>query len=324
MAINKALLAALRALSFSEVDIKKKYVSVRQIINVAHPKGISVDYRTWNHKVSVDGHDIPVRIFSHLDGLDHPMLLFFHGGGWVTGNIDSYDRVCANLSRLTKRTVVSVDYRLAPENKFPAAPEDCYAVAREIYKNPKSLFNISPEDITLVGDSAGGNLAAAVSLMARERGEFMPKTQILIYPATAADHDPATSPFDSIRENGTDYLLTSKRICDYMDLYMSSPEDLANPYFAPLLEENLVGQPRTLVITAELDPLRDEGEAYARALADAGCSVERHRIPDALHGFFSLPLSFEPVRQAYVIINHFLNGNELPAGWAEEEKTSEG
>ena len=310
MAINKAMLALLRALSYRDLEVKKNYQSLRQVINAAHPRPIKALYRAWDHRVMCGDHQVPVRIFSPLDGLEHPVLLFFHGGGWVTGNIDSYDRVCTNMCRLTGRVVVSVDYRLAPEHRFPAAIEDCYAVTREILLNAYSLFHIDPKEVTLIGDSAGGNLAAAVSLMARDRGVFLPNRQILIYPATASDHSPETSPFDSIRENGADYLLTAKRICDYMDLYAAEEEQRSSPYFAPLLADDLSHQPRTLILTAEYDPLRDEGEAYGEALRRAGNQVEIHRIPDALHGFFTLPTRFSPVRHAYRIINRFLRERE--------------
>ena len=210
------------------------------------------------------------------------------------------------MAHLTRRMVVSVDYRLAPEYKFPAAPEDCYAVAREIYLND-SLLDTRPEEIALIGDSAGGNLAAAVSLMARDRGEFLPAKQILIYPATAADHS-ETSPFPSVHENGTDYLLTSKRVCDYMDLYRSGDEDLHNPYFAPLQAADFRDQPDTLIITAEYCPLRDEAEEYGHRLMKAGNRVMIRRIPDALHGYFSLPARFVQVKRTYEIINRFLKG----------------
>ena len=145
--------------------------------------------------------------------------------------------------------------------------------------------------------------------MARDRGEFLPRRQILIYPATYNDHT-EHSFFDSVRENGTDYLLTSKRVCDYMDLYKSSDEDLHNPYFAPLLAKSLADQPDTLVITAEYDPLRDEGEEYARKLRKFGNQVQLHRVADGLHGFFSLPPSFPQVKECYEIINRFLS--EVP------------
>ena len=166
-------------------------------------------------------------------------------------------------------------------------------------------LGVEPENVVLIGDSAGGNLAAAVSLMSRDRGGFRPSRQILIYPALASDHS-ENSPYPSVRENGTGYLLTARRVRDYMALYRSSDEDLTNPYFAPLHAASLGEQPDTLLITAEYCPLRDEGEAYGRRLREAGGSVEIHRIPDALHGYFSLPVRFSQVKRTYEIINRFL------------------
>ena len=141
--------------------------------------------------------------------------------------------------------------------------------------------------------------------MARDRGEFFPKRQILLYPATNNDHT-ENSPFESVRTNGKGYLLTSKRMVDYMALYRSSDEDLQNPYYAPIISKDLSHQPKTLIITAEFDPLRDEGEAYGRKLSEAGNIVEIHRIHDALHGFMSLNPSFKHVKKAYRYINNFL------------------
>lgn len=304
MAINKAMRAALKALSYPDIDIKKTYKVERQIIAITSKHLRKPPYRAWDHKVSCGDHEIPVRIFSCSDSLWHPVLLFFHGGGWVTGNIDSYDKVCSHMAKITNHVVVSVDYRLAPEHPFPAALEDCYTVAREIFLN-HNLLQTKQKQITLIGDSAGGNLAAAVSLLARDRGEFLPSSQILIYPATNNDHS-ENAPFPSIRENGTDYLLTSKRVCDFMELYQSSKQDLTNPYFAPLLAKDFSHQPHTLLITAEYCPLRDEGEAYGKKLRQAGNLVEIHRIPDSLHGFFSLPPRFVHVKKTYEIINRFL------------------
>lgn len=305
MAINKAMRAALKAISYPDLNVKKNYQSLRQVKNIASPK--LHFYKTWDHKVVYGGHEIPVRLFAPPES-PAGLLVFFHGGGWVTGNIDSYTRVCAYMARRTGRLVLSVDYRLAPEHRFPAALEDCYAVAKEVSEHA-AIFGMEPEQIALIGDSAGANLTAAVSLMARDRGEFLPSAQILIYPATYFDHS-KSSPFRSVHQNGTGYLLTSKRLCDYMDLYQSKPEDRLNPYFAPLLAETLENQPRTLIITAQYDPLRDEGEAYARRLAEDGNTVELHRIADALHGFFTLPPRFIHVKRAYGYINHFLNMGE--------------
>jgi len=306
MAMSKAMLALLRALSYPDLEVKKNYESMRAVITATSPRTPRVRYRAWDHRVECGDHEVPVRVFTPIGGLGSPVLLFFHGGGWVTGNIDSYDHVCANMTRATGRVVISVDYRLAPEYKFPAAPEDCYAVTQEVLRHAET-FGVDASEVTLIGDSAGGNLAAAVSLMARDRGGLVPRRQILVYPAVYNDHHPDTSPFSSVRENGTEYLLTSKRICDYMDLYVSGDEDRQSPYFAPLLCEDLSRQPDTLVITAEFDPLRDEGEAYGERLREAGADVEIHRIPDTLHGFLSLPLRFSPVRHAYRIIDRFLS-----------------
>ena len=164
-----------------------------------------------------------------------------------------------------------------------------------------------PEDITLIGDSAGGNLAAALSIMARDRGEFMPKRQILIYPAVNNDYS-EKSLFSSVRENGQDYLLTAGKLKDYINLYAGSEEDKLNPYFAPILEKDLSGQPDTLILTSEFDPLRDEGEAYGRRLAEAGNRVEVHRIKDALHGYFALGIRSLHVQESFEYINHFLEG----------------
>lgn len=307
MSINKVTRAALKALSYpSDIDLRKSYKLERTFVNVKHFPVLKPFYKIWDHKVFSGDHEIPVRIFYNKEKEKNAdkILVFFHGGGWVVGNIDSYTNVCVRMSQMTDSIVVSVDYRLAPEHPFPAAVEDCYCVVREILMD-NSLFKIPFENITLIGDSAGGNLAAAVSLMARDRGEFLPRRQILIYPATYHDHT-STSPYASVQENGTGYLLTSKRICEYMDFYAAKEEDKKNPYFAPLLAQDFSNQPKTLIITAELDPLRDEGEDYGKKLRKAGNEVHIVRVPDALHGFFSLPPKYVQVRKCYKIINTFL------------------
>lgn len=144
--------------------------------------------------------------------------------------------------------------------------------------------------------------------MARNRGEFRPRRQVLIYPAVGNDHSEG-SPFPSVRENGTGYLLTAKRVREFFALYRGCESDLENPYFAPLTAESFAGQPDTLIITAEFCPLRDEGEAYGERLREAGNYVESYRMPDALHGYFSLPVWFKHVKQTYAILNPFLEGH---------------
>ncbi len=306
MAINKYMRAALRALSYAEPDVKKNYRLLRTAETAAKAPKLRSLYRTWEHRVLNGTHEVPVRIFLPGQETNHrlPVLLFFHGGGWVTGNIESYSPVCRALAQAVGCVVASVDYRLAPEYPFPTGLEDCYCAMQELLKNPW-LLRARREDVTVIGDSAGGNLAAAASLMAFSRGGLIPERQILIYPATADDHS-ENSPFPSVHENGEGYLLTSKRVCDYMDLYLPDGESRRDPYAAPLNAPDLSKQPRTLVITAEYDPLRDEGEAYARRLREAGVPTQLYRMPDALHGFFSLPTRFSQVRRVHRLIRGFL------------------
>lgn len=304
MALNKAMKAALKVLSYPDIKMKKNYRFVRLVNQMAHRDYMPKTYKMWDEPLIFGSREIPLRIFAPDESVNHPLIIYFHGGGWVIGNIDSYTQVCARLSRITRHTVISVDYRLAPEHPFPAAVEDCYFAAKEIFTKYVGDFKTKPEDIVLMGDSAGGNLAAVVSLMAKESGDFAPKNQVLIYPAVSNDFSDS-SPFDSIRENGEDYLLTQKRLCDYMDLYMGDA-DRNNPYFAPILADDLSGQPRTLVVTAQYDPLRDEGEAYGAKLSQFGNEVVCRRVDDVLHGFFALPLHYEPVKSTYALVRDFL------------------
>lgn len=309
MAINKAMRAVLKALSYGEIHI----TSSRAFANIKAIDPMKPFYKTIDTKIYNGDYEVPTRIYlpgedlSPADGMKHntlPVFLFLHGGGWITESVDTYDRVCAALAKNTGHAVISVGYRLAPEFPFPAGLYDCYAVAKAIYTN-RFLLNADPEQITLIGDSAGGNLAAALSLMARDCGEFLPKRQILIYPALSSDYS-ENSPYPSVTENGTNFLLTRQKLCQYLELYQSSPLDRKNPYFAPLLADDLSAQPRTLIITAEFDPLRDEGEAYGKRLKEAGSDAEVHRIKDALHGFFALGIKYLHVEESFQIINQFL------------------
>lgn len=307
MAINKTMQLVLKALSYPDIDVRKTY-KLERAAQIASAKIRGGVYNTQDIPLLIDGREILTRIYTPEGVADRRLLLFFHGGGWVTENIDTYNQVCMNLADATGCHVASVEYSLAPEKPFPNAVNDCYAVAREIMLHPV-LFNVLPEDVILIGDSAGGNLAAVVSQMARDRGEFRIHRQILIYPATYNDHT-ETSPFASVRTNGADYLLTSRRICEYMDLYCPDELSRQSAYFAPLLAKDFSNQPETLVITAEFDPLRDEGEAYAKALEEAGNRVRLYRMPDALHAFFQLDATYPHVQQAMAWINEFINGDD--------------
>ena len=152
MAINQFMRATLKALSYPELlDKKNGYKIQRTFVNASHPHVLRPFYKIWDREIWAGDHNIPVRIFAPDVKGPHPVLLFFHGGGWVTGNIDSYDKVCTNMAKITGHIVVSVDYQLAPEHKFPAAPEDCYRAAKEIFAHC-DMFGNTPDDITLIGD----------------------------------------------------------------------------------------------------------------------------------------------------------------------------
>jgi len=307
----RAVRTVLQALSYGgiEVDASRKLADIKKM------DPMSIFYKTLDAEVYNGDYKVPIRLFFPTEeamengaasGRKPPVILFFHGGGWVTESIDNYERICARLANATGQYVVAVEYRLAPEDKFPAGLEDCYAVAKAVYSGD-FMLNIRPENITLIGDSAGGNLCAALSLMARDRGEFMPNRQILIYPATYNDYT-ENSPFVSVKENGSDYLLTAGKMQDYIDLYARNEEDKKNPYFAPYIAEDLTNQPDTLILTCEFDPLRDEGEAYGERLKEAGNHVEIHRIKDALHGYFALGIKQLHVQESFTYINEFLKG----------------
>lgn len=301
MAINKAMRAVLKALSYGDIEVEAS----RRLAKLKALDPMKIFYKKMDAKIYNGSHEVPVRIYPATGGQDaEAALLFLHGGGWITESVDTYDRVCCALAKATSHTVVSVEYRLAPEDRFPTALMDCYAAAKALYTD-SSILHIPPEKITLIGDSAGGNLAAALSLMAREKGEFLPARQILIYPALYNDYSDS-SPFPSVRENGKDFLLTSVKLCQYLDLYKRDDRDLLNPYFAPLLAEDLSGQPDTLIIAAEYDPLRDEGQEYGRRLAATGNHVEVHTLKDAMHGFFALGIRYYHVQESFDIINSFL------------------
>lgn len=307
MAINKAMQLALKALSYSsdELDLKSVYKLQRSFQNMKVPKLIKPPYKMWDHKVFAGEREILTRIYEPDEQTRKELILFFHGGGWVTENIDTYNKVCANLTKYTGCRVASVEYRLAPENPFPDGLDDCYTVTREILMYPK-LLGTTAEDVVLMGDSAGGNFAAVISMLMRDMEEFRISRQILLYPATNNDYT-ETSPFKSVHENGTDYLLTAKHMTEYLDLYIPDEADRNNPYAAPLLATDFTNLPKTLVITAEFDPLRDEGELYAKKLHDAGNVVKMHRMKNALHGFISLDPHYEHVRKTYKLINRFLD-----------------
>jgi acetyl esterase len=225
---------------------------------------------------------IAIRVYRVSAEPNQPAIVYFHGGGFVIGSLSSHDGTCRRLAHGAGCTLISVDYRLAPEHKFPAAVDDSYAAAVWVAENAKPL-KIDPSRIAVAGDSAGGNLAAVVALLARDRGGPALCHQLLVYPVT----DMAFKS-ESYVTNGDGYFLTRDMMAWFGDQYLPEGQAPDDPLLSPLYAADVSGLPSATVITAEYDPLRDEGEAYAKKLAEAGVPTELVRYDGVIHGFFSM------------------------------------
>jgi len=238
---------------------------------------------TYQLSIPSDFGPIPARFYrASKDKRPCPLLVYFHGGGFMLGTLALYDTTCRRLAVQGDCAVLSVDYRLAPETQFPGAVLDAYAATRWSSHNA-ALLNIDPAKIAVGGDSAGGNLAAVVSQMAQDSKEFDIALQALIYPMTDQSRE-----YPSYQRNATGYMLTTPALHWFMDNYIPDHEDRKNPLASPMLRENLQGQPPTLIISAEFDPLVDENEAYAKRLIEAGVETNYVCFPGMIHPFFTL------------------------------------
>jgi len=288
-------------------DIRRVYKQQRELMHLLVRTAANARDGHFDRDITArNGRKIPVRIYPpSVLSPKKRVIIFFHGGGWVVDDIDRYHRVCRQLSVITGSFVISVNYRLAPENKFPSGLDDCHEAARRIYSYAVKK-GISSNDIILMGDSAGGNLAAAVALKARNSGGFRFRRQILIYPVTDCEYG-KDSPYKSVSENGRGCLLTAERMRGFVELYLNRPEEKYNQYVSPNKAASLKGMPDTLVITAERCPLRDEGEAFAHRLYNDGAKVMAFRIKKAYHGFFATDLKYNRhAHQAVSMIMYFL------------------
>jgi acetyl esterase len=225
------------------------------------------------------GGPIPARLYRATATGNLPVLVFFHGGGWVVGDIESHDTGCRHLANRAECAVVSVDYRLAPEHKFPAAVEDCLAATAWVAGNAASL-GVDAGRLAVGGDSAGGNLAAVVSVLARDHGTPRIGHQLLIYPATDA-----AMRHESMARFAEGYVLTRSTMRWFYEQYLRAPADVADWQASPLAAPDLSGLPPAFVLTAGYDPLCDEGDAYAARLAAAGVAVTHRRFAGQVHGF---------------------------------------
>jgi acetyl esterase len=250
--------------------------------------------RVENRAVPGPGGPLPLRLYWPREAPAGPLpaLVYFHGGGWVIGDLESHDGTCRELANGARCLVASVDYRLAPEARFPAAADDCSAATRWLAANAAAL-GVDPARIAVGGDSAGGNLAAVVALRARDAGGPALVHQLLVYPVTDCAFDTA-----SYRENAEGYFLTREMMRWFWQQYLEKPEHGADPSASPLRAPTLAGVAPATVLTAEYDPLRDEGEAYARRLAQAGVPVSLTRYDGMFHGFFGMGAAIERARDA--------------------------
>ena len=257
--------------------------------------------RVENRTVPGPAGDIPVRVYA-AEGDNLPVVMYFHGGGWVLGDIDSHDGTCKQLlAELGDAVVVSVHYRLAPEDKYPAAADDCYAAAAWVAENGAEI-GADGSRMAVCGDSAGGNLSAVVSQMARDKGGPAIAAQVLHVPVT--DHNYS---YPSYTENAEGMLLTRASMVWFWDHYLPNADAGQEAYASPIKADNLSGLAPALIQTAEFDPLRDEGEAYGAAIEAAGGDVTVHRYDGVVHDpfmmFAIIPTGIECLKEAAAFIN---------------------
>ncbi|HWL23612.1 MAG TPA: alpha/beta hydrolase [Ureibacillus sp.] len=247
------------------------------------PEGLVVPpiSRVEDRQIPVEGGEITVRIYTPEGEGPFPLFVYYHGGGWVIGNIETSDAGCRLLAENTGRVVVSVDYRLAPEYKFPIPVEDCYTALCWVQDNAVEL-NAIGDDIVVGGDSAGGNLSIVMSIISQERSGPKIKAQALIYPATNFDF---TSP--SYEKFGDGYGLDKDLMIWFGEYYVNNEEDYKNVYASPLLLEDVSALPPAVIVAAENDVLVEEGAAFRDKLKNAGVRVDYTVLPGSIHGFFS-------------------------------------
>lgn len=263
--------------------------TVREILAQAPPLEVELAplANVEDRLISVD-HDaeIRIRIYTPEGQGPFPLFMYYHGGGWVIGSIEMTDASCRMIANQTGRIVISVDYRLAPEYKFPVPVEDCYAALRWACENASTIHG-SASDITVGGDSAGGNLAAVVAMKARDEAGPIITAQVLIYPVTNLDY--TTGSYEEFQQG---FGLDRELMKWFGNHYVTRNEEQTDPYVAPLLAADVSNLPPAFVITAENDVLRDEGLAYAKRLQDAGGKVESILEEGLVHGYFSNVLLF--------------------------------
>ncbi|MEE4145520.1 MAG: alpha/beta hydrolase [Halieaceae bacterium] len=289
---SKGLLEALQAQglkSFEQMSVAEARGAIETFVGLqAAPQEVKqIIERT------IEGEGGPLKLRIYVPDVDGPLpvLVYYHGGGWVGGSLAVVDEPCRALANRNGVIVVAATYRLAPEARFPAASHDAYTILSWASKNAVE-FGGDAARLGVIGDSAGGNLAAVAALMARDRGTPPVKAQILTYPVIQRDGD-----FASREENSEGYLLHTAAIAWFWEQYLAQDEDANDPYASPIMAKSLAGLPPALIMTVEFDPARDEGESFGRALEAAGVPVTVRRFDGLIHGVYwtsgAIPRSVE-------------------------------
>lgn len=287
----KVMLDLINSVEFARFDANTDVVATRALMEAAiAPSSIELA-RIEDRTIPGPLGAIPIRIYAPAGTATKPVIVFFHGGGWVIGSLATHDDLCRRLAAEVDAVVVAVDYRLAPEHRFPAAVGDSYAAFSWVQAHASELGGDAAR-LAVAGDSAGGNLAAVVARRARDDGHAL-RFQLLVYPIT--DHEFSSASMD---DNAEDYYLTRDAMRWFYDRYLTDPTEGDDPDVSPIRAEDLTGLAPALVITAGYDPLRDQGLAYADALRAAGNEVESKRYDGMFHGFFSMSAMIDTARVA--------------------------
>ena len=293
--MNDLFLEIIKYLSKYDINMKENYQIYRNIQNKT-PLQKKAEITKENN--------ITYHIFSPKNIKTKKAIIYLHGGGWVTGSVKFYSLLLYHLANDLKRNVIALDYPLAPEHPFPEGLNYCYEAIKELFKN-RDKYRIDTSDIIIMGDSAGANLATAICLKAKKEKDFKIKKEILLYPVVQTNFT-NNKKYKSIEENGYDYFLNKTLIKDYLSMYITNEKDYKNKFVAPLYAKNLFGMPKTLIITADLDPLRDEGYAYAMKLKRYFNKVTYYNMKGVIHGFFNNFLYFKENHHAIKIIKRFV------------------
>jgi acetyl esterase/lipase len=305
-----AVLAALQSLkpkqiqSLSAEEARNQPTIADAVLDVLDQQGQSTAPlrvgKTQNRSIPGPGGPIPVRVYTPHGIGPFPIVVYYHGGGWVIATIDTYDASARAISNAANAIVVSVEYRKAPEHRFPAAHEDAYAAYDWVRKHGREV-NGDPSMVAVAGEGAGGNLAGAVSMIARQHNQALPVHQILIYPVTGSDMDTP-----SYRKHAQTQPLNKAMMAWFFEKYLNSPTDANNPMVALIKAPDLTGLPPATIITAGIDPLQSDGKHYAARLREAGVPVLYQNFDDVTHEFFGTGAVVEDATYAAELVGRRL------------------